>query len=79
MFDPKTLKAFDKVLVRRTKDGDWNATFFSHHNKEIKWGCFPFVTASNTTYGKCIPYNNETKHLVGTKEEAPEYYRYWED
>lgn len=27
----------------------------------------------------CIPYNDDTKHLVGTKEEAPEYYRYWED
>ena len=26
-----------------------------------------------------IPYNEETKHLVGTKDEAPEYYRYWED
>ena len=26
-----------------------------------------------------IPYNEETKHLIGTKEEAPEFYRYWED
>ena len=25
-----------------------------------------------------IPYNDETKHLVGTTDEAPEYYRYWE-
>ena len=24
-------------------------------------------------------FGEETKHLVGTKEEAPEYYRYWED
>ena len=30
-------------------------------------------------YQYCIPYNDETKHLVGTTEEAPEYYRYWED
>lgn len=22
---------------------------------------------------------DETKHLVGTTEEAPEFYRYWED
>lgn len=21
----------------------------------------------------------KTKHLVGTKDEAPEYYRFWED
>ena len=26
-----------------------------------------------------IPYNDETKHLVGTTDEAPEFYRYWED
>lgn len=25
------------------------------------------------------PYNDETKHLVGTTYEAPEYYKYWED
>ena len=23
--------------------------------------------------------NYDTKHLVGTVEEAPEFYRYWED
>ena len=30
---------------------------------------------------KCavLPYNDDSKHLVGTKEGAPEYYRYWED
>ena len=26
-----------------------------------------------------IPYNDDTKNLVGTNEEAPEFYRYWED
>ena len=26
-----------------------------------------------------IPYNEDTKHLNGTSDEAPEYYRYWED
>ena len=33
----------------------------------------------NDTYKFCIPYNNDTKHLIGTTDEAPEYYRYWED
>ena len=27
----------------------------------------------------CIPYNDDTKHLAGTNENAPEYYRYWEE
>lgn len=26
-------------------------------------------------YPYCIPYNDETKHLVGTAEEEPEYYK----
>ena len=78
-FDPKTLVAFDKVLVRLTKDCIWNATFFSHYDKELNWGCYPCVTTSCKSYDKCIPYNDETKHLLGTSEEAPEYYRYWED
>ena len=78
-FDPKTLNAFDKVLVRLTKDCIWNATFFSHYDKEVNWGCYPCVTTSCKSYDKCIPYNDETKHLLGTSDEAPEYYRYWED
>ena len=78
-FDPKTLQPFDRVLVRLTKDCVWNATFFSHYDKEVNWGCYPCVTTSCKSYDKCIPYNDETKHLLGTSDEAPEYYRYWED
>ena len=78
-FDPKTLQVFDKVLVRLTKDGVWHATFFSHYDKEVNLGCYPCVTTSCKSYSKCIPYNDETKHLLGTSDEAPEYYRYWED
>lgn len=24
-------------------------------------------------------YNEETKHLVGTREDCPEYYKWWEE
>ena len=27
----------------------------------------------------CIPYNEETDNLIGTKDEVPEFYRYWEN
>ena len=26
-----------------------------------------------------IPYNDDTKHLISTTDEAPEFYKYWED
>ena len=72
-FDPKTLKPFDSVLVYGEYEG-WFCTIFSH----IGVGEYPYNTASGN-YGWCIPYNDETKHLVGTTDEAPDFYRYWED
>lgn len=74
-FDPKTLQPFDKVLARSC-EGDWNCMFFSHIVKDNN--TYPYACGYGMfTY--CIPYNEETKHLVGTTDEAPEYYKYWED
>lgn len=76
-FDPKTLQPFDKVLVRDKDLVRWRCTFYSHL-KEDNETEYKYVTAYNV-YKYCIPYNDDTKHLVGTTEEAPEFYRYWED
>lgn len=73
-FDPKTLKPFDKVLARDSIEGQWRCTFYSHERKDI----YKYVT-TDYTYKYCIPYNDDTKHLVGTSNKAPEFYRYWED
>ena len=75
-FDPKTLKAFDRVLVRHECYHRWRCEFYSYILDDN--GDYPYVAISGA-YKRCIPYNEETKHLVGTKDEAPEYYRYWED
>ena len=71
-FNPKTLKTYDKILVKRY-DGVWMATFLSYYNKFR----LESTTINNGIYKHCIPYNDETKHLLGTTDEAPEYYRYW--
>ena len=78
-FDTKTLKPFDRVLSRYD-GGCWSANLFSHIEEENNkyHGTCSFV-CNGSLVKFCIPYNDETKHLVGTKEEAPEYYRYWED
>lgn len=74
-FDPNTLNPFDKVLARNDME-DWSCVFFSHIAKDEE--TYPYVCGYDWfTY--CIPYNDDTKHLVGTTKEAPEYYRYWED
>lgn len=74
-FDPKTLKPFDKVLVCNC-DGDiWRCSIFSYiYGKDN----LPSV-CNGIGYKYCIPYNDKTKHLVGTTDEAPEYYKYWEE
>ena len=75
-FNPKTLKPFDKVLVKCNNSESWKVQLFSHIIEGDK--ICPYVCISYN-YKYCIPYNNDTKHLVGTNEEAPEYYIYWED
>ena len=76
-FDPSTLQPYDKVLVRDNKSNCWRCTFYSHTRDEDDT-IFKYAT-SEFSYKCCIPYNDDTKHLVGTNEEAPEYYKYWED
>ena len=75
-FDPKTLQPFDKVLVRDSDVVDWKVQLFSRIIEDEEY--YPYVCI-NESYKYCIPYNDDTKHLVGTKEEAPEFYRYWEE
>ena len=75
-FDPKTLKPFDKVLVRDENEAEWMCDLFSHIRPEMKYNKY-CCAGSECKY--CIPYNKDTKYLTGTTDDAPEYYRYWED
>lgn len=79
-FDIMTLKPFDKVLVRNWKTAKWRCDHFSYftHFEEYGKSCYMAAASYSTTYKFCVPYNDDTKHLVGTTDEAPEYYRYWE-
>lgn len=64
-------KPFDKVLVRDYLDDKWMPNFFSCYNgtSEYKYGCVA-GNCDNVVFSKyCIPYNEETKHLLGTADE----------
>ena len=78
-FDPKTLKPFDKVLVRTgTKRFNvWLPDFISIPPTDVDETILCMTI--DTDIIMVIPYNEETKGLVGTNKEAPEFYRYWED
>ena len=78
-FDPKTLQPFDKVLIRRGSENYnvWFPDFVSDppNNDNNKTLCM----CVGEDIAMVIPYNDDTKHLLGTTDEAPEFYRYWED
>ena len=73
-FDPKTFQPFDKVLGRDTNNNCWIALFFGHIGKGSHRAVCGYFS-----WTQCIPYNEETKHLVGTSDDCPEYYKWWED
>lgn len=75
-FDVNTLQPFDKVLVRDTDYFDWNACLFSHAGVDEYTGT---VMCDGAFWNQCIPYNEETKHLIGTNKDCPEYYKWWEE
>lgn len=76
-FDVNTLRPFDKILARDNDKQFWACEFFSHIDTNTSEGC-PIV-GLGLCYEWCIPYNDETKHLVGTKNDCPEYYKWWEE
>lgn len=62
-------KPFDKVLGRNTEDGIWEAEIFSHYEEGSQ---YPFrCVGYSRKY--CIPYNENTKHLLGTTNNLNKY------
>lgn len=54
-------KPFDQVLVRDYDNDHWSATYYSHFDElqtRHYCGCCYWI--------QCIPYNEETAHLIGT-------------
>lgn len=72
-FNPKTLQPFDKVLVRNSRTAKWRCEHFSYFKEG---DVYPYM--ASTSYAFCVPYNDDTKHLVGTDYKEPEYYRCWD-
>lgn len=74
-FDITTLKPFDKVLTRDTNTQKWRCDLFESY---IKGTDLPF-NCIFSWYEQCIPYNEDTKHLVGTTKMPLEKYINWEE
>ena len=77
-FNPRDLKPFDRVLVRNNNCNNWRISLFSHMEREECTGCFRAMCI-DCLWNKCIPYNDQTKHLVGTKLDCYRFYKWWEE
>jgi hypothetical protein len=57
------LKPFDKVIVRCNKADKWSIDFFSY---KVSNG---YICTGDAWFGYCLPYNEETAHLLGTTDD----------
>ncbi len=73
-FNPKTLHPFDKVLTRCDNSQEWNIDLFGYFDYPYKGVC-----CLDSYLQMCIPYNDETKYLLGTTNDCPDYYKWWEE
>ena len=60
-----TPKPFDRVITRKAYDDIWTANIFSHMNSYGEYIAIGCVGG----YHYCVPYNDETAHLIGTTDE----------
>ena len=66
-----TFEPIEWCLMRIASDYAWCLCQFSNMDSES------YVAIGGAMHEYCIPYNDETKHLLGTTEDAPEKYKAW--
>lgn len=71
-FNVETFHPFDKVLVRDYYNERWRVDIFGFMLNDC-------ICCCTTNWRYCIPYNEETKNLIGTTDDCPKFYKWWED
>ena len=69
-YDIANFQPFDKVLVRQNDSSTWGISFFGYFSGI-------YMCCSNVWYEQCIPFNDDTKHLLGTTDMCDEQYINW--
>lgn len=57
------LKPFDKVLIRDFDSQAWQVSLFGYKDSDFYYCC------NGCGWNQCIPYNEETAHLLGTTDD----------
>lgn len=66
---PCPFKPFDKVVMRHDETDKWRAALFSHYSFDEDDASTPYYMVSEYSggWGCCLPYNEETAKLIGTR------------
>ena len=70
-FDISNLKPFDRLLVKR--HNTWQIAHFGYFKNGVV-----FTEMGQPCNIDVIPYNDETKHLLGTCDDYDGFYKWWE-
>lgn len=70
-FDSKTLQPLDKVLVRDFTADEWHLDLFSNITNYGEYACI------GGCWAMVIPYNDDTKSLLGKTDDCSDYYECW--
>ena len=73
-FDAWTFRPYNMVLVRDATTRCWKVDMYGPNINPY----IGLITCASGSYPYCIPYNEETEHLVGTNDDCPECYKWWE-
>lgn len=69
-FSPKDLKPFDRLLVKR--HNTWQIAHFGYFKNGVV-----FTEMGQPCNIDVVPYNDETKHLLGTCDGYKGFYKWW--
>lgn len=71
-FSPSDLKPFDRLLVKR--HNTWQIAHFGYFKNGVV-----FTEMGQPCNIDVVPYNDETKHLLGTYDDYDGFYKWWND
>lgn len=74
-FDISKLIPFEsRVLVRDEENENWRPGIWGYYDKDNTFG--PYILVGGVDFERCIPLEGN-EHLLGTSEDADEYYKTW--
>lgn len=76
VFDPSSMRPFDRVLVRNSPFLEWEIALFGRIASREGIG-FVYVCAGGEAYNECMPFNEYTECYLGKSGEYNGMYRKW--